>query len=453
MSPLKGVRIAIIGAGLAGLAAARELAQQGGEVHLFEARDRIGGRVWTLRDPAFAPFHVEAGGEFIDHDHKAIRSLARELNLPLVRVLREGFGLALRGTRGIRVHKTQARIWQSYKRAMQPVADRLKEFDCDWQSSIAAAIGRRSLDEVLAARKASDDVRAMAQALRGFFLADSDELSALVGAELALEDTDPGHVKMYRIRGGNDRLALALVRGVDVNVNGRHIVRAVDQANNHVRVAFEGPSGALDSLHADYAIVTVPPALLLSLKFMPSLPETTRRAAETLAMGPATKAFFRFAKPWWRRSGTPRAYGTNLEIGAVWEAAEEQRGAAILTCLAGGSASAELRNLLTREGADGVMKRAGWLGRPGTVQAVEASAWDHDPWSKGGYAYFGPSFDPSLRDALRRGFGRVLFAGDHTSDDFQGYMNGAVESGQRAARELMALNAIARATGDPITIR
>lgn len=447
MSALKGVRVAIIGAGLAGLAAARELARQGAQVHLLEARDRIGGRVWTLRDPAFAPFHVEAGGEFVDRDHQAIRSLARELGLPLVRVLREGFGLALRGPRGVRVHKSQDRIWQSFKRAMQPVAAWLEEFDCDWQSSVAAAIARHPLDEVLSARGASRNVRAMAQALRGFFLADSDQLSALAGAELALQDSDPGHVAMYRLRGGNDRLALALVRGVDVNVNGRHIVRSVDHKNDHVRIAFEGPSGALDSLLAEYAIVTVPPPLLLALEFTPPLPEATRRAVETIAMGPATKAFFRFATPWWRRAGAPRAYGTNLEIGAVWEAAEEQRGSAILTCLAGGSASAEFRALLAREGADGVLKRASWLGRPATVQAVEAIAWDNDPWARGGYAYFSPSFAPALRDALRRSFGRVLFAGDHTSDDYQGYMNGAVESGQRAARELAALHAIARAIG------
>jgi monoamine oxidase len=68
--------------------------------------------------------------------------------------------------------------------------------------------------------------------------------------------------------------------------------------------------------------------------------------------------------------------------------------------------------------------------------------WEHDPFARGGYAFFGPSFDPALRPLLARGAGRVLFAGDHTSQKYQGYMNGAVESGLRVAKEIAALNSM-----------
>jgi monoamine oxidase len=318
----------------------------------------------------------------------------------------------------------------------------------DWNSSIAAAIAAQSLDSLLAARHATEDVRAMAEALRGFFLGDSDRLSALVGAELSMEDVAPGHVPIYRIRGGNDQLALALTRGVDVRLSGRHVVKAVKQTRGHVRLAVEGPDGMLSPLHADYVVITAPPPLLLSWEFSPPLPDDQRRAFELLSYGKATKATVRFASKWWRRRGQPRAFGTNLPIGAVWETAEEQRGSALLTLLAGGAASRELRRLLAHEGPDAVMQRAKWMGRATRVQAVQAVSWDRDPWSRGGYAYFSSSFEPHLRDSLARAFGRVLFAGDHTSREYQGYMNGAVESGQRAARELRSLEKLRALTGD-----
>ena len=83
----------VVGAGLSGLVAGRELTRRGAEVTVFEARERIGGRVWTLRDGAFPPLHVEAGGEFVDGNHDAVLGLARTLRLPVRRVLRKGFGM------------------------------------------------------------------------------------------------------------------------------------------------------------------------------------------------------------------------------------------------------------------------------------------------------------------------------------------------------------------------
>jgi monoamine oxidase len=69
----------------------------------------------------------------------------------------------------------------------------------------------------------------------------------------------------------------------------------------------------------------------------------------------------------------------------------------------------------------------------------QAVAWDLDPWARGGYAYFDPAFPPELRGWLMRPFNRIVFAGEHTSERWQGYMNGALESGKRAAVEVRAL--------------
>ena len=77
-----------------------------------------------------------------------------------------------------------------------------------------------------------------------------------------------------------------------------------------------------------------------------------------------------------------------------------------------------------------------WLGRPSTPQASRTIVWDDDPWARGGYAYFDPGFDPLWRAWLARPAGRIVFAGEHTSVTYQGYMNGAIETGLRAAAEI-----------------
>jgi monoamine oxidase len=136
----------------------------------------------------------------------------------------------------------------------------------------------------------------------------------------------------------------------------------------------------------------------------------------------------------------PRACATDLEIGAVWDGSEDQpdrRG--ILTLLAGGSASDATKALLATEGARGLAKRLSFFGTGAArLIACHTITWEDDPWARGGYALVDPSFSPSARPLLSLPHKRVFFAGEHTSKKWQGYMNGAVESGFRAAEEVFA---------------
>src|SRR5579864_4229407 len=90
-SSLSGTSVLVAGAGLAGLAAAHDLVDRGASVTVVDARDRVGGRVWTIRDGFADGQHAEAGGDMIDEDHHEIRALAAELGLKLTRILRGGF--------------------------------------------------------------------------------------------------------------------------------------------------------------------------------------------------------------------------------------------------------------------------------------------------------------------------------------------------------------------------
>lgn len=441
---IPGVRIIVAGGGLAGLVAARDLRARGAEVAVVEARDRLGGRVHTLRSNDGVPVHAEAGGDFIEAGQDAILALARELGLATVHVLASGFGLALDHDGRIRVSRTESRAWTALRQVLEPAMRAFEGVDRQWSSAVAASIAGRSLADVLAASRAAPPARGLALALRGFFLADPEHLSALAVVEQLLT-AEPGRSRMYRIRGGNDRLIDALATASGATVHLRHVVRAVRQGDAGVEVVVEGPDGRIDVMRANYLVVTVPAPILREVAFTPALPEPQRLAFETLSSGAATKVILRFDRRWWARPGRPNAFGTNLPVGAVWEAAEEQKRAAALVLLAGGSASFALREIIGRHGVRGVLSGLQWLGRiPEPLPSMTVVSWEDDRWARGGYAVFGPEFQPALRPWLSLASGRVLFAGEHTSAEWPGYMNGAVESGQRAADELTWIESLRR---------
>ncbi len=436
---LRGISVVVAGGGLAGLVAARQLAGRGATVDLIEARDRLGGRVLTVRGGQMGTAHAEAGGEFVDEAHTRIRALVRELGLRLTRVLRAGFGTAVAYGGRVHVSRSQTAGWRELSRLLDKEIQIHRRHGAEWHGSIAAALARRSLLDVLQSRNASPRAIGFAQALRGFFAAGPSELSALVAVDQML-DGNPGAVGLFRIQGGADRLSAALERDARFGIERRHVLRRVTQTARGVRVTSESPTRRLVARSADYLIVTLPPPLVLAVEFVPSLPDGTRRALETVSLGAGTKLLLRFQSPWWRRARQPNAFGTNLPVGAVWDGADDQTGAAVLTMFAGGSASAQLQAITASRGAPALLDQVRWMGKPDALPLGQAQVtWEHDPWARGAYAVFEPGFDPHDRDLLARSFGRVLFAGEHTSREAQGYMEGAVESGQRAVTEVEAL--------------
>ena len=431
---LKGTRAIVVGGGLAGLTAARGLVDRGADVHVIEARNRLGGRVWTVRDEGFDGLPLEAGGEFIDGQHQELRALCADAGLTLQPVLKDGFGLALDLRGRVQLFKAQKTIWNEFKQALAKEANAFRAAGCDWSSSAASLIGSRSLDAVLRARQASDEVRAMAQGLRGFFLADSDQLSALVGTELSLSAIDPGHTPMSRITGGNDRLIEKLGSRKGVRVSLQLEVKKIAHDARGVTVHAADRGGKIATLKGEYAVMAAPAPIVRDLEFAPALPSMLRQALKALTPGPATKGHLLFDRAWWRRAGHPNAWGSNLDTGAVWETSGARPG--VLTMLAGGRASKAFRELLEEFGPQRLVRRLSWLGEPEEARDFRSTTWEMDRFAGGGYAVFGPDFRPEWRTELSRSVGRIAFAGDHTSRKWQGYMNGAVESGARAARDI-----------------
>jgi monoamine oxidase len=449
---LRGASVVVAGAGLAGLAAARDLVALGATVTVLEARNRVGGRVWTIRDGFAERQHAEAGGDMIDESHAEIRALASDLGLTLTKILRSGFAYVRLDAAGRPriVSRNAGRGWERLNAQLEPVMRPYRLAEQRWDTPIANVIARRSVATWLDEIRADGDLRATATGLRGFFLADPEDLSLLVLVEQFSSDDWPSG--MYRIEGGNDRLPAAMAAKLGDRMHLEAEVVAVSHRGSTVRVSVK-ERGTVTQISCDYLLFALPASIVRRTPITPALPVPQHDAFARLKYGRATKTLMQFSKRFWRSAGKPRAFGSPLAFGAVWEGNEDQRGrAGILSLLAGGGASDLTQAIVSRDGPAGLVRALEWLGtEQAELVASRQIVWENDPFARGGYAYFDPAFDPQLRSWLPRPCGRIFFSGEHTSVRWQGYMNGAVESGRRAAAEIAAVHDSAGPDGEPRT--
>lgn len=433
---LSGRRVAVVGAGLAGLTAARELRRRGAEPILFEARDRVGGRVWTCREFEDGR-HAELGADLIEEEQERVLELAKAVGCTPVRILRGGFGFHAAGESGMSRYIPG---WETLEKRLQPLVDAYNLAEQRWDSAIARRLASESVAAWLARVRATAIERKMLTGMRGFFLADPSQLALLMLVDQFATDGNPAGSRMYRLREGNDALPRALAKTVRGAIHLETIVLAMNGSSRSVRLTVADRRGRRSQVGADFAIVTAPASTLRDIEIRPALPPRQREAIATLAYGCATRVLAEFDRRFWRAPMRRRAFGTDAETGAVWDGNEQQGGGGgILSLLAGGSASQGLQRLASK-GGRALVQELAWLGSRGhTPRGLKTFVWEKDPWARGGYAVFTAGFDPDLRAWLSRPHGRLVFAGEHTSIRSQGYMNGAVETGLRAVGEICSM--------------
>lgn len=429
----------VAGAGLAGLSAARALEADGADVTIIEARDRVGGRVWTIRDGFERGQHAEGGADIIEREQEPVIDLARSLGLRVIPILRGGFHYYGPTADGRLAIQSQERTFTLIARRLAPLVEQYRLAERSWDGAIARHLAAQSVADWLAAERVEPWIAARFRGLRGLFLADPEDMSLLELIDFLADGAGSVREGALRVAGGNDRLATTLAETLRAKPQLRSVLRRVTQNDDGVVAAIEA-GGRLEEWRGHFLVCAMPASTVKLARFDPDLPEPQRMAVDSLRYGQATRVLLQFNRAFWRRRGRVRAFGSDRAHGAVWDGNEEQRGAAaILSLLAGGKASDEVTAILTRDGMDGLVSQLAWLGTPARLVTSRVVRWEDDPWARGGYAYFHPGFDPRWHRVLAQPFGRVLFAGEHTSTRWQGYMSGAIESGQRAAAEIGVL--------------
>jgi monoamine oxidase len=387
-------QVIVVGAGVAGLVTARRLSDRGLDVLVLEARDRVGGRLWSHRMPNGET--VELGGEWISTSQKAVTGLADELGL---RLIDTGMDFISRDPIdgppiASAEHERLARLLSDRMAAAGP-------------ARLSAMSAQDLLDGLGESGPAMSILRFRLEGTAGAPL--QQIAAAEIGEEFGIGDQE----SYVRVDGGNDRLAIGLTPGLDVRLGVE--VTSIRQTSRNVTVGT-----ADEDFIAAALVLAVPLGVLKRLTFEPELPGEVASVIGSLSMGVGLKVAMATAEPppMFRRQDTdiPAWYWTALgPSGSVRRA---------VTGFAGsGPGVTALRTDVTSR-----LRRAA----PDVIFDGEAvvADWGSDPLAGGCYSLIGPG-QRAMLEMLSRPLGRVFLAGEHVNGT--GTIDGAIRSGDRAA--------------------
>lgn len=432
-------RVLIVGAGFAGLACAHELSNAGFDVCVLEARRRVGGRVMSLRD--FVPGkYVEGGGELIGSNHSTWLAFAQRFELSFLDTAEDEDAESPIFLRGHRLSKSEAEdlyhALDATARQMNALAEPIDSAE-PWKSAGALALDRQSCAQWIAALDASDlckhalDVEWTTNngvaTERQSLLA---QLAQVKGGGLEKYWTD---TELYRCAGGNDQLATAIANELgSERLRLGCAVRSIRVDDSHVRA--ESGDGA--TFYADHLVLCIPPSVWQRIEFTPALPSILQPQ-----MGTSIKYIASLTKRYWSERGMSADALSDGDVASTWEATRGQLGddRAALTCFSSGP-SADVCRKRTGEERQGAYRSALEELLPGFGEHFTSARfmdWPSDPWTLAGYSFPAPGEVTTIAPLWRTGLGRLQFAGEHTSTRFPGYMEGALESGVAAARNIV----------------
>ena len=469
--------IVILGAGAAGLTAAYRLMQKGVSSSIYEGEEsRIGGRIWTQR-----PFNkdgqfIERGAELVDTLNNNLIPLAQELGLEIELYAPgdQGVTAELFYYKGKRY--TEENLYRGLKPFLKSVAkDIAKAFPEEVESITYKSIpqeksqrtreheailkfDRMSLQEYFSSKRSITDSWIIELLSKSYLTEYGDDLfnqSALNFLSIADTDLTDGFTwygssdETRRVKGGNGQITDRLGEKLEnqIGIHRGHILRAIRESSKGLVLVFDKSGGGTVEVSADQVICTLPFSTLRLVEGIQNLdlsPVKKKSIAE-LGYGMNVKHMAGFTSKAWRKGlGTvPPSTGmltTDLGMGMVWETSRLQAGnSGILTNFLGGNDGIIARPESNLKRMLGDLD-AFW---PGLAQLHDGNSqmqhWPSAPLARGSYtspkigqytSLFGCEGETELK-------GKFLFAGEHTSPDWWGYMNGAIQSGERAAKEVL----------------
>ena len=437
------VGVVVVGAGLAGLAAAVTLARAGTEVRVLEAERRVGGRVLTVRAPFDDGLHAEAGGEFVDGGHQILHDFLQAYDLKLVPIpsgqrLFRFDGTLLRGESLSDLGAEAAQDDQTIARETARLASRIGDTERPWMS--AADLDRHSVGTWLDDLNLGRIARTYQQIWRTVdYGAAPERLSLLQYARDERLWQRAPDLMSGRVKGGMDRLPTAMAAELGVHVVLGAPVTAIHQDDRAVFVTYER-DGTVFTLRARYAVLAIPPPTLRRVEFDPPFERFRQDTVAGLEMGRITKLLVQTRRRFWEDQGlTGRAFTDGL-LQAMYETTAGQSGdRAVLTVYTADQTADTLAAMSDRERHAVVVSELERL-YPGCAAEIERTvtvAWRLAPPVSGAYSHFRPGDVTRFGPRLAEPIGRLHLAGEHT-DQWQATMNGALASGVRAAGEILS---------------
>jgi monoamine oxidase len=424
--------VIVVGAGVAGLAAARRLKLQGASVLILEARNRIGGRVWT--DTSMPGASLDLGASWIQGTNgNPITALARSLNLRTSPTDFENIALYDRAGRHLGGAEV-ARIETNYRSVLQRVEKLRDAMRGEGREDISLQAG---FERVLAGRNLTDRERAE---LNFAIHAEIEDEYAADATELSLFnwDQDEGFGGSNELfPAGYAQIANRLARGLDIRL--AMPVALIEYGDRGVVIKTQH-----DAFTADRVIVTLPLGVLKRglITFSPGLPEQKLAAIRRLGMGILNKVYLRFPKLFWPKENDVLGVVSAKGQWGEWINYFRYTGQPILAGFNSGQYGRYLEGLANHEVTEAAMNALrGIYGRsiPDPTDVV-MSRWAADPFTLGAYSSIPPRSSGRDYDTLAAPIGdRVFFAGEATSRTYPATVHGAFLSGEREARRIAKL--------------
>ncbi|MDQ6785194.1 MAG: FAD-dependent oxidoreductase [Acidobacteriota bacterium] len=415
----------VIGAGFSGLAAAYKLKNAGWNVTVLDARDRIGGRVFSHSLPENPNLICEMGAEWVGESHERIKALCNDFSIPLQKHQFDDYLLQ----NGRVSRPGEWNFSPQAKSALEKFFAQLKNYSVarrtaldkyDWWTYLEK-IGFTENDLLLRDLMDSTD---FGESIR--------HVSAFAAASEYAESS-PKNEMDYKMTGGNSRLAQEFAKRIGAeNIRLKSFVMEISQRAGTVTVKTEN-----ENFTADACICTTPTASLRRIKFNPPLPSVQLEAAQKLIYARICKNSVLYEKRFWKDENFSMVSDTTSHY--YFHSTQNQTGTeGILTSYAIG----EKADVLASQSDERRMKIVARdlvdfnEDAPKLAKGIASYAWQRDRFTEGAYALYRPGQWFGIRPILARPHGKVLFAGEHLAD-WQGFMEGAIETGEAAALSLI----------------
>lgn len=441
--------IAVIGAGYAGLTACQHLLQAGKDVLLLEARERVGGRVYTQH--LDEQLYVDLGGQWIGPSQDKIYALCQELGVATFSTYNQGKNvIALQGKvktyQGL-IPKIDLPSLLNLDFTLKKLEKLAKQVNLEqpWLSPHAAEWDSQTLHSFLNRHVWFRNARAVMEAgLDTVFGVSSAEISLLntlfyirSGRDLnTLLSIDQG-AQQDRIQGGAQAPAERLAASFQDRIRFQTPVRRIRQDAEGVYIEHDA-----GRVRAQKVIVAIPPTLASQIDYTPTLPPTRVQLTQRMPLGTVIKCYAIYERPWWRDLGYSGQVVADprLPFQTTFDNSPSDGSKGILTAFCLANRARPLLNLSMAERGKLILAGLAQCFGP-TAAKVEQyldHSWANETWSGGCYVGLrSPGAWLGYTDALAEPCGHIHWAGTETATVWNGYIEGAIRSGERAARELL----------------